>query len=57
MLSTLIQTTHAHQYLFNENANTAKENDSLVNVHYQENNYLALLNHIQTRQVMVGFYF
>ena len=50
MLSTLIQTTHAHQYLLNENANTAKENDSLVNVHYQENNYLALLNHIQTRQ-------
>lgn len=47
MLSTLLTSTQATPCLLRDYDDSLKPN-SLVNVHYQENNYQALLEHIQT---------
>ena len=48
MLSTLIKTTQTNPYLLHDYDVTTDTESSLVNVHYQENNYQALLEYIQT---------
>jgi len=50
MLSTLLTTTQANPYLLSDYDNNDAKSNALVNVHYQENNYQALLEHIQTGQ-------
>ena len=50
MLSTLLTATQTNPYLLSNYENDSKKSSALVNVHYQENNYQALLEHIQTGQ-------
>ncbi|WP_160061283.1 SulA-like leucine-rich domain-containing protein [Psychromonas sp. L1A2] len=50
MLSTLLTATQTNPYLLSNHKNDSKKSSALVNVHYQENNYQALLEHIQTGQ-------
>lgn len=49
MISTLL-TTQANPYLLHDYDNASEKSNALVNVHYQENNYQALLEHIQSGQ-------
>jgi len=50
MLSTLLTATQTNPYLLSNYEDDSKKSSALVNVHYQENNYQALLEHIQTGQ-------
>ena len=58
MLTTLLTATQANPYLLDDYDNSyndsydddSTKSDPLVNVHYQENNYQALLEHIQAGQ-------
>ena len=47
MLSTVIKATQANSYLLNDFENKSISNNALVNVHYQQNDYKALLEYIQ----------
>ena len=47
MLSTVIKATQANSYLLNDFENKSMSNNALVNVHYQQNDYKALLEYIQ----------
>ena len=47
MLSTVIKATQANSYLLNDFESKSISNNALVNVHYQQNDYKALLEYIQ----------
>ena len=50
MLSTLIKTTQANPYLLSDYETNTLSTNELVNVHYEQNNYQALVEHIQNGQ-------
>ena len=47
MLSTVIKTTHSNSCLLNDFEKKSVTKNALVNVHYQQNDYKALLEYIQ----------
>ena len=50
MLSTLMQTTSTHSCLLDHYNEHSSESHSLLHIHYQQNDYHALLTHIQNDQ-------
>jgi len=50
MLSTFITTTQINSYLLHEYDEPPRHSNALVNVHYQQSNYQALLEYIQQDQ-------